>query len=298
MANARIEEVEDDIGDPEEMDLDAFDFAQPQGNLTPAMDPSQAQMTPDMMQQVMAQMAGGQPGGSGPGRPPQQMSEKERMTMMREQQEKTKHFQCIYPVYFDATRSRQEGRRVGKEDAVRNPLAREIADALAHIGNSRGIPLQIVLDPQKTHPKDWANPGRVRVLVKQDGRPVSAKIQNKHYLYKLIAEHLKAHPATEETPLKFRMVGLPVPKDGMVPKPAVPRGFKIGEILPLHSPALSGGGVSDNYLKDIMSEMGGQLPPGMEGMAGALGGMGLGGGPSAGGSGGGSQKKVKDKKKK
>lgn len=28
-------------------------------------------------------------------------------------------------------------------------------------------------------------------------------------------------------------------------------------ILPLHSPALSGGGVSENFLKDMMAEMGG-----------------------------------------
>ena len=87
--------------------------------------------------------------------------------------------------------------------------------------------------------------------------------------------------------MKYRFGGMP-PQKEPPPPPAIPRGFKIGSILPLHSPALSGGGVSDNFLKDMMSEMGGQLPPGMEGM--------LGGG--AGGSGGGQQKKVKDKKKK
>lgn len=63
--------------------------------------------------------------------------------------------------------------------------------------------------------------------------------------------------------------------------PAIPRGFKIGTILPLHSPALSGGGVSDNMFKDMMAEMGGQVPGGMGGE-----------------SGGQPQKKVKDKKKK
>ena len=58
-----------------------------------------------------------------------------------------------------------------------------------------------------------------------------------------------------------------MPADGKVPTPAIPRGFKMGTILPLHSPALSGGGVSDNFLKDMMAEMGGQLPEGMQGMA-------------------------------
>ena len=65
-----------------------------------------------------------------------------------------------------------------------------------------------------------------------------------------------------------------MPKEGKPPAPAIPRGFKMGTILPLHSPALSGGGVSDNFLKDMMAEMGGQLPEGMQGMANMAGGGG------------------------
>jgi signal recognition particle subunit SRP19 len=40
-----------------------------------------------------------------------------------------------------------------------------------------------------------------------------------------------------------------------LPPPAVPRGWKVNEILPLHSPAVTGGGVSENFLKDMMAEM-------------------------------------------
>ena len=40
--------------------------------------------------------------------------------------------------------------------------------------------------------------------------------------------------------------------EGPLPPPAVPKGYKINEILPLHSPAVSGGGVSENILKDMM----------------------------------------------
>jgi signal recognition particle subunit SRP19 len=66
----------------------------------------------------------------------------------------------------------------------------------------------------------------------------------------------------------------------------------MGVILPYYSPAMTGGGVSENFFKDMMAEMGGQLPPGMEGMQGMLGGA----GPSAPGGGGeGKQKKVKRK---
>ena len=114
---------------------------------------------------------------------PQRMTEQERLRVESERIERTKHYQCIYPVYFDSTRSREEGRRVKKEDAVPNPLAREIIDALSHIGNSMNIPLQIVFEPHKGHPKDWGNPGRVRVLVKKDGKPVSNKIQNSESLF-------------------------------------------------------------------------------------------------------------------
>lgn len=100
----------------------------------------------------------------------------------------------------------------------------------------------------------------------------------------MIADYLKSHPTTEDMPSKFRLQGMPMPKDKTT-APAIPRGSKMGTILPLHSPALSGGGVSENFLKDMMAEMGGmggQLPGGM-------------GGAEASSQ---PQKKVKDKKKK
>ena len=78
--------------------------------------------------------------------------------------ERHKSYQCIYPVYFDATRTRAQGRRVGAERAVRNPLAREIVDAC------QGLGLDVVFEPSKMHPKDWANPGRVRVGLKGSRR--------------------------------------------------------------------------------------------------------------------------------
>lgn len=85
-----------------------------------------------------------------------------------------------------------------------------------------------------------------------------------YHLYKMISAYLKEHPTDEKTPLKLQIRGMP-PQREAAPAPAIPRGFKMGKILPLHSPALSGGGVSDNFLKDMMEEMGGQMPPGMAG---------------------------------
>ena len=56
----------------------------------------------------------------------------------------------------------------------------------------------------------------------------------------------------------------------------------MGTVLPLHSPALSGGGVSENILKDVMQEM--QGAGGAGGLASLMGGAGAGGSGSGGGS--------------
>lgn len=178
MPNPRIEEVDDDdlVGDPEEMDLDEFDFAKPQkGSLQTAANDADSD-SEDVMQQVLSGHM--QKGGTGSIQAPQMPRIGDRERYQREQMEKSKKYQCLYPVYFDSSRSREEGRRVRKEDAIANPLAREIIDALSHIGATAGVALQIVLEPTKTHPKDWANPGRVKVLIKRDSKPISAKIQN------------------------------------------------------------------------------------------------------------------------
>lgn len=84
-----------------------------------------------------------------------------------------KSWVCLYPVYFDASRSRQEGRRVGKQLAVLNPLARTMADAAAHVG------LRVFIDVGKTHPKDWANSGRVKVELRgEDGELKRSGVKN------------------------------------------------------------------------------------------------------------------------
>ncbi|KAI4176627.1 MAG: hypothetical protein LQ343_000918 [Gyalolechia ehrenbergii] len=198
-----------------------------------------------------------------------------------------KHYQCIYPLYFDASRTRAQGRRVGKESAVENPLARTIVDAVAELG------LQTVFEPGKVHPRDWGNPGRVRVLLKDEGgRSRNGRVKNKHHLYLLISKYLLSHPTTPGSPLRLRVHGMPLPNEKEAPPPAVPRGWKLNRILPLHSPALSGGGVSENMLKDMMAGMQGGGMPGMPGMAGMLDGMDGGGG---GGGGGGGKKKEKGK---
>ncbi len=213
--------------------------------------------------------------------------------------ESLKFHSTLYPVYFDASRTRTQGRRVSAKLGVQNPLARDIAEACQIVSASiAGSRLQIAFEPDKLHPKDWANPGRVRVLMrnKETGKPLSPAVKNKSHLYILVAQYLQAHPTTKDSPLKLQIQGVSAP-DKLEP-PAVPRGWKINQILPLHSPAMSGGGVSDNFFKDMMADMqkeggggGPQLPPGIAGMLG-----GAGGGPGGsrpGSSGEGSRRKDK-----
>lgn len=157
--HARIEEVSDSDSDPSEMDVDDFDPAQiiaparraPAAASSSLMDPTNIPATSDHMLQ------------------PQFQAPTHTYTQDRE---KSKHWQCVYPIYFDSNRSRAEGRRVGKEQAVANPLAREIVDAVQQLG------LNVVFEPGKTHPKDWSNPGRVRILLKEDGKQVARNVKN------------------------------------------------------------------------------------------------------------------------
>ncbi|KAI9783092.1 MAG: signal recognition particle subunit [Geoglossum umbratile] len=196
-----------------------------------------------------------------------------------------KGYQCLYPLYFDRGRSRAEGRRVGKELAVENPLARDIVDAAQELGMS------VVFEPAKMHPKDWANPGRVRVLIKQDGKAVNSQVKNtsltpmspqtEHHLYTLVSKHLLANPTTPASPLRLKLPNVPMPDPSKpIPLVAIPRGWKMGTILPIHSPALSGGGVSENFFKEMMGELQGQVE-----------------GSASGGDGNNAGKKKKEKKK-
>jgi len=143
--HARIEEVSDSDSDPDIMDPSAF-AAPSNALISPADIPSIAQPQPQS-------------------HPPPQKQQIDTS--------KSKRWICLYPVYFDASKSRAEGRRVGKAQAVDNPLARTIAGAAAQNG------LKVVFEPANIHPKDWSNPGRVRVELKsEDGKLIAAHIKN------------------------------------------------------------------------------------------------------------------------
>jgi signal recognition particle subunit SRP19 len=122
-----------------------------------------------------------------------------------------------------------------------------------------------------------------------------------HHLYHNISKHLLANPTEPEDPLVLRIQGLPPFKDPL-PPPAKPRGWKINDIVPTHSAAVTGGGVHEDLFKDFQNMMqqpggAGGGPAGLPPAALAA----LGGGPTDGDSGaigGGQAKKEKKKEKK
>lgn len=295
MSNPRIEEVSD--SDPEIDDPSDFlgDEIIRRAN-APAPAPSQPSFPPSQNPNPTLT------------RPPPPAQSQPTQAEISAQRAEIKPYTTLYPIYFSSTRTRHSGRRVPSKLAVQNPLAFNVFKAVRHVV---GPSIRVRLEPDKTHPKDWANPGRVRVqLFDNDMKePLHPTIRNKQYLYKLVAEYMKDHPTQPEDPLELKIQGLPVPENFLETKVAVPRGWKMGDVLPVHSAAVSGGGVSDNFFKDAMEEMkqaqaAGQLPAGgggpggmdmnammqaMQGMGG-MGGMGGGGGSASGG-------KKRDKKK-
>ena len=296
MSHPRVEEVSDsdlDMSDPSEGDIDDFADADilRRVETRPSQPQQQQQSRPSAPQQQARQQ--------------QQGSGFPQIQMQTTTDEKAyKSFQCLYPVYFDRTRTRAEGRRVPRSLAVANPLAMDIVQACA------SLRLQTVLEAGKLHPKDWANPGRVKVNLRQTPSNTTTPITNKHHLYILVAKHLQAHPTTEQSrSLRTEVRGAPIPPQALEPgkpwpRPAVPRGWKMGELLPYYSPAMTGGGVSENFLKEMMKEMqqqggaggtGGM--PDMASLLAAAGGGGGAGGAGASGSGGGGKKEKKGKGK-
>jgi len=156
-----------------------------------------------------------------------------------------KDWHIVYPVYFDQDRSHRQGRRVGRHIAVANPLAHTIVEGCKELG------IGCVFEPTKTHPQDWSNPGRARIPQSQVHGPM---IKNKRHLLILLADYLARHPTTAQTPFTLKFPGLQAPSE---PPPQIPfpRGKKYVEHVPLHSPAMTGGGVSNNLMKDMMNEM-------------------------------------------
>ncbi|ESK96285.1 signal recognition particle protein [Moniliophthora roreri MCA 2997] len=92
-----------------------------------------------------------------------------------------KSWTCIYPIYIDAKRPYGTGqRRVERGKGIWWPLSKDIAEAANRLG------LGTLHEVHKTHPRDWENPGRVRVQWKKDGRLMNPVIKTKKQLLEMI----------------------------------------------------------------------------------------------------------------
>ncbi|EFP93772.1 signal recognition particle subunit [Puccinia graminis f. sp. tritici] len=138
---------------------------------------------------------------------------------------RTKNWETIYPRYLDSKAPcKTGGRRVALKYSLRWPLAQLIQHACTQIG----LPCQ--LENDKVHPADWENPGRVKVLIKRNNKPIDPSIPNKYALLCKIGLLLR--------PLETVRLNLPPPtaKDrNSTPLP------NINLRLPYNSPAVSHG---------------------------------------------------------
>ncbi|KAF1986386.1 signal recognition particle, SRP19 subunit [Aulographum hederae CBS 113979] len=231
--HAQIEELSD--SDPSEMDPTDFEPLPSNTIIAPADIPSTSSSSSTQQRA-----------------PPTHLQPQNPNTRQTSDRSFAKTWSCLYPLYFDSSRTRAQGRRVGKELATENPLAHTIAQAVASCG------MRVAFEPDKTHPKDWGNPGRVRVCMRNEGGGRVGGVvgvKNKAHLYIHVAKYLKDNPTTPDMPMQLPIGGMPLPKEPL-PPPATPKGWKLNTILPLHSPAVTGGGVSENFMKDMMAEMG------------------------------------------
>ncbi|KAI0765230.1 signal recognition particle, SRP19 subunit [Fomes fomentarius] len=97
-----------------------------------------------------------------------------------------KKWTCIYPIYIDAKRPSGRGeRRIARSKSVWWPLSKDIADATNRLG------LGTLHEVNKAHPRDWENPGRVRVQWKKDGRLMNPAIKTKKQLLEMISVQIQ-----------------------------------------------------------------------------------------------------------
>jgi len=117
----RFEEVDDDADDPGEFEIPEYDG--PSALLT--------------LNELPQPSTGGMPKSAHDTFKPHMISQQDL--------EQFKHWACIYPVYFDASRTLQEGRKVPLKLAIKNPMAKELAEATTSLG------IQSVFEVSSSH---------------------------------------------------------------------------------------------------------------------------------------------------
>ncbi|CAE6461856.1 unnamed protein product [Rhizoctonia solani] len=102
--------------------------------------------------------------------------------------EKYKRWTSLYPIYFDAKRPYGQGqRRLAREKSLWWPQSRDIEVAARVLG------IPTLHEPMKRHPQDWENPGRVKVLWKENGQVLNQKFNSKKRLLEAISLQIQIH---------------------------------------------------------------------------------------------------------
>ncbi|KAF8551766.1 signal recognition particle, SRP19 subunit [Imleria badia] len=153
-----------------------------------------------------------------------------------------KRWTCIYPIYIDAKRPYGRGeRRIAREKSVWWPLSKDIADATNRLG------LGTLHEVNKSHPRDWENPGRVRVQWKKDGRLVNTTIKTKRQLLEMISVQIQRIKPDNIPRPPYTTLSLPVvpavpttkaPTSTKGKQPAKPKSGNVPPLLPQKSSRL------------------------------------------------------------
>ena len=237
-----IEEIDDDDIDNKHFSIEDFDAHNPFSKDTPVEEGAPVQHVPTQKPDDAPRPAAGAPpvphAFADDGNVDEGAARQFRASHQRELPEHMKEWKVLYPLYFDKGKTVRQGRRVPVEFAVDNPLAVTLADACRALG------FEPALELTKTHPKDWANPGRVRIDLA--GR-------SKRELYGQIAKQLKARPV-DSVSAREQMYRQVAQFDSLRPR-AVPRNMSMPKILPGVSPALSAQKMIDDSMKMDGNEM-------------------------------------------
>ena len=80
----------------------------------------------------------------------------------------------VYPVYFDKTLAKREGRKVSLKNAIEKPTIEDIAKAAKYLG------LNPVIEKESTHPsKHWKKEGRILIDKKDSKIKLLRQISNR-----------------------------------------------------------------------------------------------------------------------
>jgi len=90
---------------------------------------------------------------------------------------------CIWPVYINSSATFADGRKLPKKQCVDDPQLQEIMDVLTH------LEFEFMVE-DKTYPRDLAQRGRIRVVLKNvaTGEPVNDEIKTRKELLRKIGE--------------------------------------------------------------------------------------------------------------